>query len=293
MKRAQLFDIGMVLVVVGAMIGIMLVVNTIANETSAWKSMSKRAFELQNSYSEADHFVQFMAASARWASGEVVLSLASNGGFAQDSPCGKVNDVQLWNSRDAKTACLPNAYESFYALLSKKLEAYSRLYAGIPPMPYDFLITGNRLLAISAMPLRLNIMAPKETYVHYEPTDLFGIWTSVYEHPAHAAGTYVFRPNFEIPFAYNLDSYGWLTRASSGILSRCGLKASRSEKEECIKFELGSLSGVSVSGSADGLFIISVAQDYNNIYTNSQPPVIKFGLYVPESAPVPEPLETV
>jgi len=49
-----------------------------------------------------------------------VLELADQGGFFENSTCGKLDDYQLWNLRDQY--CYPGGQEDYYLLFNKNLE---------------------------------------------------------------------------------------------------------------------------------------------------------------------------
>lgn len=297
MKRAQLFDISMTFVVIGAMIAIALVGDKIATETSPLEGIGQRAFELQNAYAQGDYFVNFMASAARWAASDALLELGKNGGLGKAATCGKSNGFSLWNAKNAKTQCFPNAYESFYELLGEKMKQY-----GIPKMPripYEFVVSGNHVLGIATAPVRIDIRTPEEAYVltqwsWLDATIIFGAARTTYVHDAHTTGSYFFRPNFEIPFTYDLDVYKTLAQSARAIVQKCSLKTAVDAKKSCAEFELISLSNVNVANDPDdkGLFYFTINQeDEKSIYTNNVAPIIKFGLYIPTIVP-PAPQQT-
>ncbi len=321
MKKGQLFDISMMFVVIGAMVSILLVVTAIATETSPWKSISQRAFEIQNSYADGDYFVSFMSTGLRWTAAQAVMNVGLNGGFAENpgSGCGSFHQgFALWNTKEKpKEFCYPNAYESVYALLKRQLPAYTALYAQKLAerrsateritvqaktfnIPYEFLITGNRLLAIATAPLFLNILAPPEQFKYYAPADFFGLWTVTYDYQEYVTGVYVFRPNIEIPFDYNLSIYNVLAKTMQVIIDRCAAKGSTQAKKECAEVELiwqQDVLNEHLTITIDNdpqeqeLFFFTLAQDdKKSVYADNKAPTIKFAFYLvaPETLPSEE-----
>ena len=290
MKKAQIFDISMVLVVIGAMVGILVVVHLIANETSPLKGIGRGAFDLQRVYGDADLFTSFMATSARWAYASAIQQLGGSGGHLQ-SPCGNAKGVQLWNKEDSpRTFCFPLAYENLYLLLGEKMDQYSSGYAGIRKIPYEFLVNGNRLLGIATVPIYLKIMQPKEQIVYYYPGDVFGLWTERYTLVSGQIGVYVFRPDFEIPFTYNLDIYKAIARAAQEAVNACADLGDNGEKKNCAKdkitAELQAIkedADMEITDEGDVFFITLTQAKRKSVYHENQAPTIKFALALPST----------
>ena len=290
MKRAQLFDISMVFIVIGAMVAIVLVMNAISEETSPWKGIGQRAFEVQNAYAVADLFVSFMSTATHWASAEAFQELGKNGGYAQQSPCGSVNEFALWNIKNSRKPCIPSTpevYQAFYLILATKLDPYGARYPGLSPIYYEFLVSNNRLLGIATAPLRLNILKPAEKKIQTAKYDVTGLWTTTARFDPTNVGIYVFRPNFEIPFAHDIDAYKKLAQITKTIIQKCALKATPAEKKSCADYELSGLSGVDVQNDPldNDLFYFSITQAASPYLTS--PPVIKFALYLQTPTPPP------
>jgi hypothetical protein len=310
-RRAQIFDFGMILAVLGAMIGIFLVFGAVANETSQWQSIGQRAFQLQNTYAQGDYFVNFMATGAHWASARVVQQLGQNGGFAQP-PCGTSKGVALWNKQDAPTTtCLPTAYENFYALLGKEMDKYIALYAAPHTItvadadvnvqakpfasPYEFLITKDKLTGIATAPIAINLFSPQEQVKELAPLDLFGLWTTTYTFNPAIVGVYVFRPNFETAFPYNLDVYAALGKAAQRIVPECAPLNSTEEKKACAQVAIAqALAAVNETKSSvaidaeNNIYTFTITQDgQKSVLLGKDAPTIRFALVIPTAeAPV-------
>jgi hypothetical protein len=312
MKKAQIFDVSMVFVVLGAMIGVLLVINSVASQTSNWKIIGQRAFELQNSYTEADYAVAFMSSSARWAAPKTIEWLGDNGGFIQ-LPCGSSKAFALWNDQNnPKTTCFPNAYENFYSHLGVEMSSYVKLYAqpkiidfegkqfkvSVKPfdIPYEYVVIGNRLLGIATAPLFINVLAPSENLRPDIPLDFTGLWSTAYTQTfdAYYTGTYVYRPNFEIPFSYNLDVYNALEGAVAEIVKDCPALPSDTEKIACAKPKIEKAldaSGdtkrtIDITSDSD-IFYFTISQDSRKtVYLDNNAPEIKFALALPAPKPV-------
>jgi len=67
-----------------------------------------------------------------------VLELAQQGGFLEESPCGKFNDKLLWNNKD--TTCWPKVKENFLSLLKNK-------YSSSSDLNYDFELKDKKVIA--------------------------------------------------------------------------------------------------------------------------------------------------
>jgi hypothetical protein len=310
MKRAQIFDVSMVFVVLGAMIAVLLVVNTIASNTSQWETIGQRAFELQNAYTQADYFVEYMSSSARWASAQTANILGDKGGFVT-LPCGESNTFAFWNKKDnPSTTCFPQAYENFYAGLGTRMNKYAALYtkdriitiAGkdikVSPkvfdMPYEFVAVDGKLLGIATKPVYINILSPPEEFKEDNPGDWsrllsLDLWTITYKFEPAITGTYFFRPNFEINFNYNLGVYTALTSAVQDIVTSCRVLADTAEKKKCanskIEAALSSVnekpSTVVIDNSGD-IYYFTISQDSRKtIYLNDNAPEIRFALALP------------
>jgi hypothetical protein len=268
-RRAQLFDISLAFIVLGAMIAIMMVVNIVATETSPWKTLGQRAFELQSTYAQADIAVASLSSAAQWSATEAVRELGANGGHLGKSPCGTSNGFALWSTPDAQTWCIPLASENFNTVMNGKVADASMLVVGTR-IPYEFQILNGTLVGIATVPLRLNIMAPAEKFVKYEKTDLFGLWTTTYKHEAHVAGLYVFRPNIEVPFNYNLGVYQNIARALTSIRASCASSDIAEERQECVVAALAGVMPAMVSAEGD-TYYVTVTQ-----------PEIKFAFSLPQ-----------
>ncbi len=297
----------MIFLVIGAMLAVLIVCNTIATETSPWLSIGQRAFEIQNSYTQGDYIVSFMSSSARWASAKAFVLLGENGGFVS-APCGSSMGFVFWNKKDnPKTMCLPLAYESFYSLLDTEMANYVKLYAptrtitiegkeiSIYTKPfesqYEYVVVGSRLVGIATKPVFVNIVAPAEQFKNYNRGDwsrLFseGWWTTTYSFDPAITGTYIFRPNFEINFNYNLDVYRALGIAAQEIVSDCRSKASDAEKKACAEEKvvkaLDSINEkprtILIDNDKD-IYYFTVSQDgRKTIYLDGKAPEIRFAL---------------
>lgn len=269
MKKAQLFDISLAFIVLGAMISIMMVVNIVATETSPWKALGQRAFELQNTYAQADIAVAMLSSAARWSAAEAVRELGANGGHRGESPCGASKGFAFWSTPDAQTWCVPQASENFNALIGSKVATASQLVAGVT-IPYEFQVLNGTLVGIATVPLRLNIMAPAEKKVVYEPTDLFGLWTLTYKHDARVTGLYVFRPNIEVPFNYNLGIYQKIAKALADIRASCAHSDIVEERQECVAAALAGVAPAQINAEGD-TYYVTVTQ-----------PEIKFAFSLPQ-----------
>jgi len=282
MNKAQIFDISMILVVVGAMVAVLVVVDTIATETSPWQSLGQRAFEIQNAYAQADEFAAVMGMAARWASADAVLVLGKNSGHLREPACGVSKGIMLWNTPDARTTCPPAGYASFYSLLSDRLAMAGRNYAGIARIPYEFVAGSQRLHAIALAPLRVNILAPKEQEKKYAPWDIFGLWTITTTYEPHVTGAYVFRPDFEIPFAYDLGIYDALAPLARDIPEECGSLPAE-EKSPCVtgkvKEAVKEQAAIAVANEGD-IFSVTITQDARKSLYFDTVPIIRFALHV-------------
>ncbi len=293
-KKAQIFDVTLVFITLGAMIAVLFVVNTIASETSQWKTIGHRAFDLQNTYAQGDLFVGFMATAARWAAAETVRELGERGGFLAIPSCGSIKGFAYWNTPDGKTTCTPLVYENFYNLLSQKLEHYATQYPQVQKIPYEFLVTGDRLLGIPTIPVRLNIFGPKEKVVRYNPFDITalfspGLYTERYPVVQGLTGFYVFRPNFEIPFTYNLDIYKALIDAAEEMRRICAPNDIIEEKTACVQKKLTAAlaqaneqATVTVEVEDNVYYITITQQPRKSIYLGNEAPVIRFALPLPQ-----------
>ena len=319
MKKAQIFDVSMVFVVLGAMIGVLLVINSVSSQTSNWKIIGQRAFELQNSYTEADLAVAFMSSSARWAAPKAIELLGDNGGFIQ-LPFGSSNAFALWNDpNNPQTTCSFNVYENFYSKLGVEMSDYVRLYAQpkiidfegkqfkalVAPFdsPYEYVVIGDRLLGIATAPLFINILAPSEKLRPDVPFDFTGMWSIIYTqtYDAYYTGTYVYRPNFEIPFNYNLDVYKALEGAVVEIVKDCPALPSDAEKIACAKPKIekaldssgDTKRNIDVTSSSD-IFYFTISQDgRKTVYLEDKAPKIKFALALPAPKPAQPPSTSI
>ena len=281
MKKAQLFDISLAFIVLGAMISIMMVVNIVATETSPWKALGQRAFELQNTYAQADIAVATLSSAARWSAAEAVRELGANGGHRGESPCGASKGFARWGTSDAQTWCVPHASENFNAIVGGKVAVASTLIAGVK-IPYEFQILNGTLVGIATVPLRLNIMTPAEKKVVYETTDMLGLWTLTYAHDPRVTGMYVFRPNIETPFNYTLGIYQNIARALTGIRASCAHSDIAEERKECVVAALAQAGAPAVvKVDADGdTYYVTVTQSAS-VYLDHAPE-IKFAFSLPQ-----------
>lgn len=304
MKKAQIFDVSMVFVVLGAIVAVLLVVNSVARQTSDWETIGQRAFEVQNAYAQGDYVVSFMSSAARWASAKTLAQLADNGGFTS-TPCGESKGFAFWNRKDSPlTLCLPEAYAGFYSVLGAEMAKYSRLYArpmtvtiagkefGVNSrpfdIPYEFTIAEGKLLGIATVPVFVNIFAPAEKFSDLVPLDFTGIWAAVYTYyfDPLIAGTYVFRPNFEISFNYNLDVYRVLGVAVQEIVTDCMSKQTDAEKKSCAEEKIeNALDSVNEKprtisiDSEKNVYYFTISQDSRKtIYLDGKAPAIRFAL---------------
>lgn len=304
MKRAQIFDISMIFVVIGAMVAVLLVVTTIATDISPWYSIGQRAFEIQDTYAEADYMTSFMASGARWASWKAISELGLTGGFYQ-YPCGTVDGITpFWNKRDEpRTLCFPNAYENFYALLGDEMDKYIELYGrprsirvgeyevdvrGKPfTSPYEFLVQDNRLLGIATGPVFINILTPFQRLYEYAPLDLFGFWTITTTYHPVATGLYVFRPDIEVPFEYDLRIYKTLAAAAQDMVIECTDLVEPDATKACVQNKIqeaiaGEKNAQADVVSRDDNYVFTITQeDQKTVYLDDKPPVIKFALALP------------
>jgi hypothetical protein len=100
------------------------------------------------------------------------------------------------------------------------------------------------------------------------------------------AGTYIFRPNFEISFNYNLDIYRALGISAQEIVSDCRSKASDAEKKSCamqkIEKALDSVNEkprTMLVDSDKDIYYFTVSQDgRKTVYLDGKAPEIRFAL---------------
>ncbi len=307
MKQAQIFDVSMVFVVLGAMIAVLLVINAVSTQISDWETIGQRAFEVQNAYAQGDYVVSYMSSAARWASAKTTAVLAGKGGFAA-LPCNESRGFAFWNRQDSpKYLCLPDAYESFYSMLGTEMAGYSRLYAkpmiitiagkefGVNSRPFDiqyeFVAVQDRLVGIATTPVFVNIFSPPEKFSDLVAFDFTGIWAAVYTYyfDPLIAGTYVFRPNFEIGFNYDLGIYRALGISAQEIVSDCRAKASDAEKKSCAREKIGkALDSINekprtiLVDSDNDIYYFTIAQDgRKTVYLDGKVPEIRFALALP------------
>ncbi len=304
MRQAQIFDVSMVFVVLGAMIAVLLVINAVGTQITDWETIGQRAFEVQNAYAQGDYVVSFMSSAARWASAKTTSVLGEKGGFVS-LPCGESRGFAFWNDQKSpKSLCLPDAYAGFYSMLGTEMAGYSRLYAkpmiitiagkefGVNSRPFDiqyeFVIAQDRLLGIATAPVFVNIFAPAEKFSDLVPFDFTGLWAAVYTYyfDPLIAGTYIFRPNFEISFNYNLDVYRALGIAAQEVVSDCRSKASVAEKKVCAEEKVAkALDSVNekprtiVIDNDNDIYYFTISQDSRKtVYLDGKAPEIRFAL---------------
>lgn len=313
MKKAQIFDVGMVFLVIGAMVAVLLVINTVSSQITNWKTIGQRAFELQNAYTEADYTVSFMSSSARWAAPKAITILGSAGGFLQ-APCGQSKNFAFWNQAgNPQTTCFPQAYENFYAKLGEEMKNYVTLYAKpkiilfegkqfearVKPFdsPYEFTVIDNKLLGIATAPLFINILAPSEKLRPDVPLDWTGLWSTLRTttFDPYFTGTYIYRPNFEIPLNYNLSIYKELEGAVTEIVRDCLALPSDAEKKSCAKPKIEAVldssgdkqSTVEITNNQDIYFFKISQNSRKTIYLGGNAPVIRFALSLPTPKQAP------
>jgi hypothetical protein len=305
-KKAQVFDMGMVFLVIGAMAAVLFVVNTIAKDTSPLYSIGQRAFEIQNAYAQGDYITMFMSSGARWAAAKSVINLGVSGGFITDSPCGKSGGLQFWNDKSKPDKfCSPPVYENFYALLGREVAKYSRLYSAQKrkivisgkeidvsskqfEIPYEFVVVGNRLMGIATQPAYINVISPPEAKQFYSKLDLFGLGKITNQIEPGIAGQYFFRPDFDISFDYNLEVYGALQAAAQDIVKNCKGLINEQERKDCAtqKIEdwltnIREKGAVNVQVSGNSCNIQFTQTGKGNVYSSGKEPVINFGIEIP------------
>lgn len=294
MKHAQVFDIGMIFVVLGAMVAIALVGESLAEQVEPVRGLGQRAFELQKAYQTGDLVADYAAMSARWSAAAAVLELGLAGGFPWSKPCGVQQGYARWNTPDGQTTCEPNAYQSFYYLLEEKMEKDMNLLvedltATLPAkVPYEFLVTGNRLLGIAAAPVAITLRSPHEKVVSQSTAALILSYRTVRELDPSAVGTYVFRPDFEIPFTYDLEVYKALFATVQEMLNDCTALASPEDTALCAKKKIddalaaGKMQATVTISRDNETYFFTITQDARKtLYFTDQLPTIKFALSIP------------
>lgn len=303
-RRAQLFDISMILIVIGAMVGILLVMNKVTVNTSLWPTIGQRAFEIQNSYVQADYFVNYMSSSARWSSAQAINLIGDKGGFIT-LPYGDSDNFAFWNQATNPDAIsTPPVYDSYYNKLNELMKRYIELYGKQRTIivaekefnvyakpfdsPYEFTLIDGKLLGIATTPLYVSMIAPSEKILADVPGDFTGLWAQVYSktYPSYITGTYIFRPNFEINVNYNFEVYSFLSDAARKIVVECpaepDVKACANARITKALDSAGETMRTITIDSKNNILYFTISQDgRKTVYLNDNAPEIKFALALP------------
>jgi len=119
---------------------------------------------------EANKYLIFIDQSVKLSADESIQNLAEKGGFTLRSPCGTVDEYNLWNYKNVE--CYPDYKKELSAELNiilnnylQKLpseefvEANQRLsfYPKIPSVNYNFFLTDSQIIGIASKRIQINL----------------------------------------------------------------------------------------------------------------------------------------
>lgn len=278
-KKAIIFSISLVLITLGALVGLLLIVTNIEKQIDPIRTIGERAIELAAADSEAQKLQFYIEESAKIAAEKAVKQFEQSAGLLNSLECGLVNQDQAyiyWNSaQNPNKKCFETDFLQNYAVyFNSQLNSYLNLQAGdknkAPENNYDLFVQDEKELSgIALKPIKFTIFSPSESIQINDKI----LWH--YEDIATTAtAKYAFKPSFTIPFKYGFSELKQIKELARTVIN-CKENTEQKEKEACIKNIVSKITiKIKFEQLDENTFIFETLEQFP----------LKFALFIPTKA---------
>ena len=292
-KKSLFFSISLVVVTLITLIAVMIAINKLEADNTAWKGIGGRAYGIIQAYGQEDMLYFYLEQSAKYSAYDAIDVLAYEGGIK--TSCGSISDKQkygytFWNNQTQWSICPPNVYAEFIDYVDIEETYVSDYRANVGNLPknnYKYLVQDSRITGISIKPAMITIYTQRQKEEIPVKWDIFRLWSYINVQEPDAVGIYAIKPSFSVDLDYNFSVYDKIASALASVISDCD-SLIVDDVSSCIKSTVeaaGLHLDVLVAQEKNDVFLLDINQ--TNVvlpeFTNrpGANPVIRIGVYVP------------
>ena len=291
-KKALIFSISLVLLVLGALIAGFIFVQKLKNQTSKYAALGESSKSILEGFMKSQEVLVYTDSLAAFSLYSAIEQAAKDAGINPDKTCGSIQgqdetNYVIWNKKenDKNIKCYrQQTFDQYFTeLFQHKLNI--QLLTSNNQLLKDY--RGNHDIFI-----KLNSLISENKNIQHEiipTTVIYGIANKPINIPltlqsGQTPGDYYFRPSFTIHTNYDLTIYDKLYGLADEIINNC--QKSKEQKLDCIKTTIDhfnannpTLYPTSYFAIDDNTFAFQTKpKTYFNPYESKPHPLIKFAI---------------